>query len=890
MRAPWCVVRLSLFPQDFSLASASDSERAHLEAAIYLSGDGTPGAVSTSSARAADVLQLYEARARCRSTPRSLFAAAALGIEGGDYPTLKDVEIELVPSRELQRLHGTQSPCSDILVLSAWALFDGDGASLQVYNKEDQDYETVRLGLSTTLRDVLLSTRSGTRREWQDALHQAGFEDAPDVDLVTELMQLGILRHHDRPMIWNGYEQSQPMSLSSAIQFTVDRKQNQAGNEGWQVHPKNISEWSTYATFRKPLGVVPSLPDVSRVTTFLTSLAKPPTSFVPQILNELLDGRWLPLVEFEALCAGLEVEALRRRQPEPDPGDIQFMNWVREQGLSKEIDLAGAPSTGRQGHGDVLLLTEWLESGQLVEPIVFGMGAREVLSRYNLPGLAHRLNEWDTRPTVLVAYHGAHSLGDVAEVYAPGSTVLNYCGEGSSLPNCLRMEDLEVSSTGTRLVFRRRDNLEVVRLVCPIPLNEESPKIHPFIRVLLEESRNDLVSIPFFKTALQDFPVRPRLSWQGHIIRRRRAAVPSHLDESSLGDWLMQHGIEGDVGLEGTAGRLRLDPYSDNVGRRLLFKQLRAGKGPVISEYLEPAGVEVDGRIHAAHVLIPVRCDTTPKTSPVRLPTIVPPRQRQELRGPFLSFKIKVLAERIPSILQDLENQGLGEGFFYVIMGGGISQEIRLRMAEGEVGHHQTLVKCLNELLDACAIVGWSCEPYLREWDRYGGAVDISAIEAWFMADSQALLGACSRLGREDPRRADLYTLCVIQTITLTHFTPLEQQKFCWEQVQHLGREFALDSSDRRSLGTSWRQRRSELDALLRGGGDEFLAACLTRRHMLLSRWMAEVGDPERLQRHLRSLIHMSGVRIHLRRNRWEEVKAYFYAYHSLQVLAHHKA
>lgn len=872
MLPAWALLRISLFPEDFTLEGASDEERARFDAALAFATSHLTlsGAVGED---AADALALYAARARDRASPRSLFAAAALALPEGGPLSLADVDVEVAPNRDAQRIEGPPPAAGDLYVAPE-CVFHSGGVCLYRYNAADGDFDALRLHMPEALVGVLTAYRGGTPAQWASRFAEAGVAGSPGEGITEELIRRGVLVSRAGAVIFNGGERPPAIPLGEAPRAA----------DGARGGPRP----NAFATFRSPAALPPALSAAQRVGELLADTSRPAPTRLASVLAEWLDGRWLPLSELERWAGGLVAAAGGRTPPPAEPDQERFLDWVRARALDREIDLAAAPLPRRRYQGEALLLTQWTEDGRLLEPLLFATGAREMMSRYSLPGLPERLAALDDRPPLLLAYHGPGTMGDIARVYAPGARVLEYCGAGSDPSLGLRLTDVEVTSAGGALIYRLREDLTPVHVLSPVPLNEELPRIHPFVRLLLAEGRPRMPVLALVKTALQDFPVRPRLVFEGHVIRRRRAVVPPEMMEGALAGWLEGLEMEGRLGIEGTDGRLEVDPRADDAVRRHLFKELRRGRSVVISELGEPAGVPIDGRRHGAHALIPLAIGGARGDGAPTPPRVPPPRTRREVRGPFATLQLRLLAERAPALLGEAAALLEGERFFYVFVGDGVGSALRLRIPTDRQGLLGQLIGRANGWLDEGAVRAWTLEPYLREWDRYGGAADIDAVEGFFVADAQGLIGGCAGLGAADERRGDLYTLAILQTLTMGPLSWEEAHALCEAGFASFDREFALGSGDRRAIGEGWRARRGAILAAAEGRGDEVIHGALQARGARLGAWLA--ADPHngaRLRRYARSLLHMSGTRIFFQENRWAEARALFYARHALLAWHH---
>lgn len=870
MRPDWCVLRISLFEKTFSLAAAPASERILFDRALAFAGTNLRSADLSGGSKVTDALLRYESRVRSRSTPRSLFAAAALATPDGGRASLDDVEVELAPRRQRQPTPATDLAAETELTLAAECVFHADGLTLYRYDDQAQEFRAVRLEMPDALRQILQQIRCATVAEWDAHLASLGMTRSGEEALTTKLLRLGVLRRRGYPALWNGPATTATVPLHALRSMSDDPQERNA-----------------FATFRHPIAMPKALAAIQEVGELLVSHSCRVTSAVPEVLSEWLDGRWLPLAELERMAEGLLMEAARRSRSDLEDDATAFVDWIRAHALDQEIDLTKAPRVKPQSSCDLLLMSEWTASGQLLEPQIFGVSARTMLGRYQLPGLSERLAALEEAPPVLLAYHGARTLSDVAEVHAPGLRALEYCGYGSDPSRGLRIEQLEVTAMGRSLRFRLRDTQEIVKLIPGVPWNEEHAKLHPFVRILLEEARSESPLVSLYKRALQDFPVRPRITYRGHIIRRRRAAVPRGISETELVPWLARCGLHGPLSLEIADRRLPLDPALDSPIRRELFKQLKAGKDVRIAEPYEPAGVLVDGREHAAHALIPVRV-AAPQAAAVRpYAPVPPPASSREQRGPFLTLCVQALAERMPSILRQIQGRDLGDRTFYVVLSEPMGSELRLRLPTENLPAQAAAMELANELLDRGLIRSWSVLPYLREWERYGGSADIRAIEDFFIADSQALLSACAALGVTDPRRTDLYALCILQTLVLAAFDDESSRAFNRERFDLFSGEFCFDSEDRRAIGLAWRERKDSVLPAAAGDGDPLLCAALRLRRQHLGAWLSGAGNPARLRKHIHSLVHMTGTRLLFRDNRFEEARASFFALRALELWHH---
>ena len=163
----------------------------------------------------------------------------------------------------------------------------------------------------------------------------------------------------------------------------------------------------------------------------------------------------------------------------------------------------------------------------------------------------------------------------------------------------------------------------------------------------------------------------------------------------------------------------------------------------------------------------------------------------------------------------------------------------------------------------------------------------MAAMEAFFVADSQSLIGVASALGLKDEARNDLYTLAILQTLAMAGFDGEDALAYCRGIVDAFITEFALDPGERRAIGAAWRGRKARVMSLARGEGGGPLADALLGRRRRLREWLDGIGSAAALRRHIQALIHMTGTRLHVQGNRYAEGEAHFYAAHALGEWRH---
>lgn len=858
MSNPWCVLRTSLFPREFSVDHAGADERERFHAAIAVASSNPDLPARIREGEHASVRELYEARARARSIPRSLFAAAALATPDGIEARLDDVRV--------QRSHpgGEPLPHEDPnrLTVSTYAVFHADAVA--AYRRNDAgSFEATRLGLPEALREVLLRHREGTREQWHAHLLESGLPSERAHALVDRLVRLGVLEAPTACSLWNDDDPPAVERLGEAVA--------QIASHDPERVPANA-----FATFARPLRMPPALAHAQEVGEVLMRCTRTEPPAIQTQLFRLLDGRWLPMPELERMAEGLLHEAAATK-PQLAAADRPFVRWLRARAFDPLIELDQAPLPEATWSGTMLLGTRWAADQRLLGPALFSAHPRELIGRYDLPGLAEHLRETDEddAETVVLAYRGPGVLDRIADVRVPGMRALEYCGRASDRSRALRIEDLEVSATSSELLVRTREDQRPVRVVRPVPYDDSNPALHPLVRLLSRAAAAQRPGRSLLDVAFEDLPVRPRITYRGHVLGRRRAPVPADLREAELLPWLERVGLRGrEVTVDTSSGALPFDPELDGAVRRDLFKRLRRGQRLAVAERLASESLRIDGRDHAVHALVPVTAG--PPARRLRIPKIPRP-EAGALRGPFRTLRVDALAERMPTVLRSLRDDLRGAPFFYVFLSDAIESELRLRVPSGRPELLAPITDRLDAMLDHRVVRHWALEPYLREWDRYGGAADIEAIEELFVADSASLYDPCASMPLVDERRTSLYALTVLQTMAMAGLDLDEQHEFCRRAFDSFADEFGYSTDDRRAVGSMWRARRSAIVRLATGQGDPDLHAALLERGQHLRRW-TDAHGPQRLRRHLRSVVHMTGTRLHFRHNRAEEAWALFFA------------
>lgn len=868
MSVEWCVLRTSLFPSDFTVQDARDDDLERFHAAIAVASSNADLPARIRGGDLPGVRDLYEARARSRSIPRSLFAAAAIATPDGGEASLRDVQV--------QRSHPVGQPLpgddADQLHVSTYAVFHADAVT--AYRRNDAgSFEAKRLGLPEALREVLLTHRTGTHEQWRARLCSGGLPADRAGALVDRLAAMGVLEGPSACSLWNDAERPSVEPLDEAVAEIAT------------THHADQVPANAFATFRNPVKAPAALRHAQEVGDVLLRCTRPDPPAIQKLLFRLLDGRWLPMPELERMAEGLLREA-DRTEPEVAEADRPFVRWLRARAFEAVIDLTEAPLPHARWSGTTLLGTRWTDDGRLLGPALFSAHPRELIGRYDLPGLPEHLEELDEEgvETVMLAYRGPGVLDRVADVRVPGLLALEYCGRASDRRRALRIEDLEVSATSSELLVRTRDDQRLVRVVRPVPYDDSNPSLHPLIRLLSRAATAQRPGRSLLDVAFADLLVRPRIIYRGHVLCRRRAPIPADLTAETLPAWLDRVGLRGRaVTVDTSSGALPFDPEVDGAVRRDLFKRLRRGQRLAVSERLESADLMIDGRGHAAHALVPITSGSSRR--PLRVPKIARP-SRGDLRGPFRTLRINALAERMPTVLRSLR-EALGDApFFYVFLSDALESELRLRVPTDRPEVLPRVVDELDAMLDHRVIRHWAMEPYVREWDRYGGADDIEAVEQLFVADSTSLYDACASMPLADERRTNLYALAILQTLGAAGLSLDEQHDFCRRAFDSFADEFGYTTDDRRAVGSMWRARRTSLVQTAQGEGDEAIHAILIERGEHLRRWL-DHENAERLRRHLRAVVHMIGTRLHFRHNRAEEAWALFFARNLIERWRH---
>lgn len=858
MSSDWCVLRTSLFRDDFSVQSASADELARFHAAIAVASSNRELSDQLRAGALPGVRALYEARVRSRSVPRSLFAAAAIATRDGDEPSLAHVEVQRCGG--FDRPPGEPEP--ETLAVSSHAVFHADAVTAYRRDRSAGGFEAVRLGVPEPVCEVLLAHRVGTRAQWAERLRARGFAAEQAERLVTRLGGLGVLEAPPPCALWNDDAPPKTEGLGAAVRAIEAQAEPVAGN--------------AFATFARPLRMPAALEQAQAVGEVLLRCARLGPATVPQILSRLLDGRWLPMPELERMAEGV-LGTAGSTEFVVAPQDEPFVRWLRARALDPEIDLGEAPLPERTWSGALLMGTQWIDDDRLLDPTLFAVPPRELIARYALPGLPERLAALDDgeTTTVALAYEGPGVLGEVAAVHMPGTLALEYCGAASARDRVLRLEDLEVAATATALHFRVRHDQRPVTLVRPIPYNDALPGLHPLVRLLsaAEGARRPVRSL--IDAAFEGLPVRPRVTYQGHVLARRRARVPLDLRETELSSWRARVGLSGPASVGSSSGGLPLGEGPDDPVRLDLLKRLRRGERLVLSERLPARGLEIDGHAHAVHALVPITVAS--RAAAPAIPRVPRPLRPALLRGPFRTLRVHALAERMPTVLRRLRERLDGTPFFYVFLSDALESELRLRVPAQAQSLQQALTETLDLLLDRRIIRHWAVEPYVREWDRYGGAQDIEAVERLFVADSASFYEPCTSMSLADERRTNLHALAILQTMRCAGLDGDAQRELCRRAFDAFGVELGLCADDRRAVGNMWRGRRDALVSAALGRGDQAVHSTLVRRREQLGAWLDD-DNQRRLRVHLRAVIHMSGTRLHFRHNRVEEAWAFFFA------------
>ncbi|MGH1342807.1 MAG: thiopeptide-type bacteriocin biosynthesis protein [Nannocystales bacterium] len=869
MSVDWCVLRTSLFPSDFSWDGAPEDERQRFLAAIAVASSNPDLPAQIQRGELPAVRALYEARARSRSIPRSLFAAAAIATPAGGEPSLSDVRV--------QRSHplGARLPGKhpETLAVSTSAVFHADAVTVYQRDVAADVFHAKRLGLPKGLREALLRQRGGTRIEWETCLQTEGIPADRVRALLDRLLDMGVLEPPGACSLWNDEARPNVESLGEAVAEVTARQD------------ATETPTNAFATFARPVRMPAALADVQEVAEVLLRCTRSEPPVLQRLLDKRLDGRWLPMPELERMAEGL-LERADNPEFEVAAADEPFVRWLRARAFESSIDLTDAPLPASSWSGVMLLGTRWSADGRLVGPALFSAHPRELIGRYDLPGLAERLPGLDEEgtETVMLAYRGPGVLDKIADVRVPGVLALEYCGRASDSQRTLRLEDLEVSATGDRLLVRTREEQRQLRIVRPVPYDDSNRALHPLVRLLSRAATAERPGRSLLDVAFKGLPVRPRITYGGHVLCRRRAPVPAELTEDTLPTWLERVGLaDCEVTVDSSSGALPLDPAVDCAARRDLFKRLRRQQRLAVSERLPSVDLVIDGRGHAAHALLPVTFGSVAKR--LRVPKVPRPAPGA-LLGPYRTLRVSALSERMPTVLRELR-ESLGEvQFFYVFLSDEVESELRLRIPAGQPAVMHALMERLDVMLDQRIVRHFAVEPYVREWDRYGGAADIEAVEALFVADSASLYDACSGLPLMDDRRTNLYALAILQTLDYAGLSPDAQHAFCRRAFDSFCAEFGYSTDDRRAVGNMWRARRRALVSTAVGDGDETMHAALVQRAHHLSAWLGQ-DNRLRLCKHLRSVVHMTGTRLHFRHNRAEEAWALLFARNLLERWRH---
>lgn len=864
MSIDWCVLRASLFPSDFSTQAADEAECRRFHAAVAVASGNPELSHQLRTGDLAGVRALYEARVRSRSVPRGLFAAAGLATREGRDASLGDVEVQRTPSPAI----ASCPPASDELVRSSRSVIHADAVTLYRRDEPSGGSCAVRLGVPEPVRTVLSTHRTGTRAQWEQRLRVDGFDAERASRLVARLAELGVLEPRGPCSLWNDADGPPRQALTAAVDDVL------------ACEASGQPRANAFATFGRALRLPSALEHAHAVGELLLRCARPEPPAVARILARLLDGRWLPLSELERMAEGLVREATAAT-PRLELRDEPLARWLVARALQPEIALDDAPVPPLGWSGTMLVGTQWTADGRWVGPTPLAASPRALVSRYAIPGLPERLAALDEHEPVVLAYRGPDVTDEVAAVHVPGALALEHCGSASDPDRTLRLEDLEVCASSTTVWFRVRHDQRPVSIVRAIPYNDAMPGLHPLVRLLSLVERAQRPGRSLLDLVLDRLPVRPRLTFRGHVVARRRAVVPPELKATGLEAWLHTVGLSGPVSVETKHGGLPLSPDPDDPTHRDLFKRLRRGERVAVSERLPVEGLLVDGRPHAVHALVPVTVAAPRAPRPVAPRRVVGPAQASALRGPFRTVRVRALAERMPGVLRCLRDRLDGAPFFYVFLSDALDSELRLRIprpsAAAHLGLGPDLGEALDELLDRRIVRHWAVEPYLREWDRYGGADEIEAVERFFVADSASLCDGFASLSLVDERRTCLYALTILQTMTAAGLPEADQAALCRRAFEALGDELGLGAGERRALGSRWRAQRDAVVAAATGSGDPVVRDALLRRRRQLDRWLRD-HDRARLRTHLRSLLHMTGTRLCVRDNRAEEAWAFFFA------------
>lgn len=860
MNPPWCVLRLSLFPDDFAVETATAAERRHFFAAIEGTASNPALTGQLRDGELARVRARYEARARSRSVPRGLFAAATMGTPDGGAASRSDVRVTIDHRR-------SSLAVSEPLVLASSSVFHAGGVTLYRRSAESGRWTEVQLGVPEHACRVLLRDRRGTEAQWVARLAvETGQPTGQAERLVQALVRVGLLVHPGRISSWT-HEPSadDPRALT---RVGLDEAIELLHHASSSVAP------GTFCTFDRPVRMPAALRHAQAVGELLIRCSRPAPPVVQRTLCSIHDGRWFPMVELERMAAGLVRRASGAR-PSPSPPQQRFVDWLRHRAHHEEVDLATAPVPSATGwHGTVMLGTRWTEHDQLTGVTLLSGDPCEVVARYDLTGLIDRVSSLDPRELVVLAYRGPGASDDVAAIRAHGTTTLEYCGWASTRERTLRLEDIEVRASPTRLFLRTRGDRRPLRLARALPFNNDLVGLHPLVELLSMVAEAEQPCQSLMDDAFEDCPVHPRVTWCGHVIRARSAEVPRELDDDDFHDWLRHTRLDGALNVTTRQGSLPLDP-TDPAAVRELLRGAQTQRHRLV-ERGGAVGLEVDGRPHSAHALVPITI--APASAPPPL-GIAGPADDRAPRGPFRTLHVRALAERMPSVLTQLYPRVQGHPFFYLFLSDELDSELRLRVLAEDSERVGSLIEELDDLLDRFVVRSWSLGPYLREWDRYGGAHDIEAVEAFFVMESQALCELCGELSLRSEARTWAHVLLIVQTLRLAGLEPEEQEALCRSAFESSCRELGWSSARRRALGEQWRTQRHPIMALARGGGGEpaALERALEQRHVMSQRWIHTHGK-ERLRRHLSSLIHLGGTRLHLRENRRMEGLACFFA------------
>ncbi|MEO8548332.1 MAG: thiopeptide-type bacteriocin biosynthesis protein, partial [Kofleriaceae bacterium] len=143
---------------------------------------------------------------------------------------------------------------------------------------------------------------------------------------------------------------------------------------------------------------------------------------------------------------------------------------------------------------------------------------------------------------------------------------------------------------------------------------------------------------------------------------------------------------------------------------------------------------------------------------------------------------------------------------------------LRIESARGRETIWNEISPCLDAALAADEIWRVQWDTYEREIERYGGARGITLSERLFCEDSQAVLGLITTSCASEANRWPAALLGADRLIAAMGI-PLEaRERLITHARDALGSRLRISSSDRRAIGTFYRESLTELHALLEFG------------------------------------------------------------------------